>query len=694
MSELVGAYGWCILQVTLLSLVACAVYLAARRVTAVGNVFLLTLSLVAVGVLTLLSVSPWPRWNWQPPLPLRLALDNGAGVASMADVELLPSTAGPSGRDGAAGETPDTQPSTASLDISATGPIPAVVAPDSAGRATGWPWPAWLVLVAWLLGTVGLVRLAVGLAYLRRCRRESVPVHDAALADTVDQLSGRFSAARRVDVREAPAIDVPATVGWRRPAILLPSTWREWSAVELRAVLAHELAHVEDSHVRAWLAGQLALAVHLYHPLVHWLTRRLRLELELAADRLAASAFDDRQQYATALAAVALGGQPGRAFAGVGLFMTRPLLMRRIAMLRQPNRRSVRKSRPLRALALLLVAGTTLAVAGLRGQSIATAADGQSPSADAATNRIAELPDAAAPTARTASAGPYVVTAMFQVSRQPPSLLGADRQPISDAAWATFCNTQVALLKSDFVLQAALRDPKIASLPMIRSEDDPVKWLRSHLEVGFRPGSEILAVQMHGNQDDVAQLKQLVDAVVKAYQDDVVYTQRLRVLNTRDALAKAHDRLNDELARKRDESHRIAMAIGSAEHGGVGQIEQQLALKRLDRVETELMRLENEQLAAQLQAEQATEPTPEMKTNLKFYARRVEQLRGRQEELEKKVKASSETSVDLQVRTHEVEQLQRLVDDMTMRLEAMDIEMRGAPDRIRLLQPAMASRTD
>ena len=70
---------------------------------------------------------------------------------------------------------------------------------------------------------------------------------------------------------------------------------------------------------------------------------------------------------------------------------------------------------------------------------------------------------------------------------------------------------------------------------------------------------------------------------------------------------------------------------------------------------------------------------------------RLSQLRERQTELEKKIKASTEKSADLETRQRELEQLQRIADEMSMRLEQMDIEASG-PDRIRLVQPAAISR--
>jgi len=76
----------------------------------------------------------------------------------------------------------------------------------------------------------------------------------------------------------------PVTVGWLRPAIVLPSSWRSWPAAELDAVLLHEREHVRrrDPLVQ-WLA-LLNRAVFWFHPLAWWLERKLAALAEDACD--------------------------------------------------------------------------------------------------------------------------------------------------------------------------------------------------------------------------------------------------------------------------------------------------------------------------------------------------------------------------------------------------------------------------
>ena len=104
-------------------------------------------------------------------------------------------------------------------------------------------------------------------------------------------LRAELGCRRPVEVRQSDDLATAATIGWRRPVLLLPPDWTTWTAAQQRAVLAHEIVHARSHDFIALLVGQFGLALHFYHPLLHWLMGRLRLEQELAADAAAASDF-------------------------------------------------------------------------------------------------------------------------------------------------------------------------------------------------------------------------------------------------------------------------------------------------------------------------------------------------------------------------------------------------------------------
>ena len=125
---------------------------------------------------------------------------------------------------------------------------------------------------------------------------------------------------RRIEIREVPELTAPATAGWWHPVILLPDDWRSWNDTDRRAVLAHELAHIHRRDYAAGLVARLALALEFYHPLVHWMARRLQLQQELAADAIAARFAGGTDSYLLSLSRLALKQEgrspswPARAF--------------------------------------------------------------------------------------------------------------------------------------------------------------------------------------------------------------------------------------------------------------------------------------------------------------------------------------------------------------------------------------------
>jgi hypothetical protein len=180
---------------------------------------------------------------------------------------------------------------------------------------------------------------------------------------------------RAVEARETDDLTTPATIGWLRPVLLLPSEWRDWDVTERRAVLAHELGHVRRGDYVLGLWAQACLAVHAYHPLAHWLAARLRLEQELAADAWGARLSGGNRPYLEALARLALrrsgalesspAAWPARPF-----LPTRGTLLRRIEMLRkaEPNPPGTDPLPPLaRILTVVALAAAGIFVAGIRG---------------------------------------------------------------------------------------------------------------------------------------------------------------------------------------------------------------------------------------------------------------------------------------------------------------------------------------
>ena len=205
-------------------------------------------------------------------------------------------------------------------------------------RRKGLP-TVWCVLL--LVGmSCCLLRLLIGLWGVYDCRRKSVAIVDPDLFALTETLRIELGVGVPIDVRELPDTFCrsAAALGWRRPLVLLPESWRNWSDAERRAVLAHELAHIARADFAAVVAARLGLALHFYHPLVHWMVARLVLQQELAADALAARLAGGRRVYLLALSGLALKTHKGPLVWPASTFLPRNgHLIRRIHMLRDTS---------------------------------------------------------------------------------------------------------------------------------------------------------------------------------------------------------------------------------------------------------------------------------------------------------------------------------------------------------------------
>ena len=356
----------CGLQVTLVALVGCLTSLALRHWLRTSAALSIGATLGAVVLLTACAFSSWPSWLRRPAESEPAATGGILGPASsmLSDpyvaeyTEVMVST--PLG----------------SIDLprwtwpvlfgtSITPPAPA----DSEREAASsrWTWQHWLGAILFLGTTCGLLRVIGGLYALRNFVHTSRPLQTPELLDQLDLLRAEMGCTPPVELRECLHLATAATVGWRRPVILLSETWRTWSEVQLRSVMAHEIAHITRGDFLAGVAAQLGVVLHFYHPLVHWLANRLRLEQELAADALAAHVVGGSRAYLNAIGELALKhtnepvGWPAHTF-----LPTRRTFLRRIEMLRDLKLLSGQAPLALRWGTLAAIAAVTLVAIGLR----------------------------------------------------------------------------------------------------------------------------------------------------------------------------------------------------------------------------------------------------------------------------------------------------------------------------------------
>ncbi|CUI03541.1 M56 family metallopeptidase [Massilia antarctica] len=144
------------------------------------------------------------------------------------------------------------------------------------------------------------LRMASGLVWVRHAAR--APLAGPQWQADAARMALAFGITRTVRLRVAEHLDSPLTVGWLRPVVLVPAALMSGMPPELlEALLAHEMGHVKRFDYLVNLGQNVAEILLFYHPVVWWISGRIRAERELIADDLAARHLGEPRRLARAL---------------------------------------------------------------------------------------------------------------------------------------------------------------------------------------------------------------------------------------------------------------------------------------------------------------------------------------------------------------------------------------------------------
>lgn len=185
----------------------------------------------------------------------------------------------------------------------------------------------------------------------------------------------------------------------------------------------------------------------------------------------------------------------------------------------------------------------------------------------------------------------------FQVNPEEESLVFNDRRSTNAQAFEGFKKTQLVLLSSQWLLQAAIRPAAVNSLPILAKERDKVQWLLNNLRVDFPRQGDVLTISITGNALPSDQ-QRLVDAVAQAYRDEVLYRETMRKLQIIQAIEKSLKSLNGELTRK----HQLYIDTAEAE-GSIAAVdstaEVDLLMREIASLRQQKMELEGKNYESQ-----------------------------------------------------------------------------------------------
>jgi beta-lactamase regulating signal transducer with metallopeptidase domain len=221
----------------------------------------------------------------------------------------------------------------------------------------------WAFAVLLLHRAVRLLWLAYRTSCIRQCAYErELP---ESLSEVAERCLRAFSLSA-VPLLCSTEVSSPATVGFRRPVLLLPDTFftGDLTQDDLSSALSHEFAHVRRRDFVLNLLYEMVYLTVCFHPFAAFMRSRIAHTRELACDEMAVRMLPSGAHYASSLLHIAQsvfsGGQSQSSYA-LGLFDTNTLEERIVNILKTTNA-SRKWARPLRLLVVVLVGAAALGI--------------------------------------------------------------------------------------------------------------------------------------------------------------------------------------------------------------------------------------------------------------------------------------------------------------------------------------------
>ncbi|MCI0379611.1 MAG: polysaccharide biosynthesis tyrosine autokinase [Gemmataceae bacterium] len=157
--------------------------------------------------------------------------------------------------------------------------------------------------------------------------------------------------------------------------------------------------------------------------------------------------------------------------------------------------------------------------------------------------------------------------------------------------FANYQRSQLALVRSRLVLNAALRDPEVAGLEIVQKQVNPVEWLEKELVVDFTLGAEIMSIGMAGDDPDA--MNKLVNAVRAAYTKEILEKEQRLRSERLNQLRKLYSQYDDVLRDKRAKLKELAESLGSKQSKNL-ELRQKSLYAELEKLQSDLLGLQSQ----------------------------------------------------------------------------------------------------
>jgi hypothetical protein len=199
----------------------------------------------------------------------------------------------------------------------------------------------------------------------------------------------------------------------------------------------------------------------------------------------------------------------------------------------------------------------------------------------------------------------YTARTVLHVWSHRPLFTNALPDPNGDVA--NYQQTQLQLLKNRSVLNAALRDPRVKDLPIVKNQVEPVTWLEKQVAAEFN--GEILRISINGS--DPEQITLLLDAVRDNYLKEAVGKDHKKRLDHLEQLKAIYATTELQLRDKQMVLQTVLDDLG-AKDAKMLAIRQEFALKEINAIQMELLDVQAQLRKLQLDVQNQAEPAKDV----------------------------------------------------------------------------------
>jgi hypothetical protein len=181
---------------------------------------------------------------------------------------------------------------------------------------------------------------------------------------------------------------------------------------------------------------------------------------------------------------------------------------------------------------------------------------------------------------KSTNVSPAKSTATVRVSAREPAIYPSGDNKFDPAEWDHVKRTMMAMAKAGPVVGKALDDKAVQELAIVKQHGAKQEdWLADQITVEFPGNGELMTISVTAGDHD--QSKTIVDAVVSAFQREVIDRERTERLTRCDLLERKLNSLKSQVLDKERQLYNLSQQTGTAD-GQTAKVQYKMQVDALD----------------------------------------------------------------------------------------------------------------